>query len=230
MLSLTPPESAKVKLSQRGSLEFGAGDSEKVTFAPGATGTFKIDHSLTAPFIGYVSGLSTKNAIDLADLTWSKKLMTATYTGSASGGTLTVSNGTNSVKLNVLGDYRTASWSLSKDKNGGTLVVDPPISGSRTSTDRATVPAETPSPASASGPSLRSAIRRERHRPRNGPLPICLPKCRLSLRRSARGLGTQRQLLPAADMPRCTRWSAVGQLLPPAPQKNRETTPPRPRQ
>jgi hypothetical protein len=122
-------------LSQHGSLEFGAGDSQKVTFAPGATGTLKIDHSLTAPFTGYVSGLSTKNAIDLVDLTWSKQSMTATYAGSASGGTLTVSNGTNSVKLNLLGDYRTASWSLSKDKNGGTLVVDPPITGSHTSTD-----------------------------------------------------------------------------------------------
>jgi hypothetical protein len=58
--------------------------------------------------------------------------MTATYSGTASGGTLTVSNGTNSVKLNLLGDYSTASWLLSKDRNGGTLVVDPPISGSLT--------------------------------------------------------------------------------------------------
>jgi hypothetical protein len=36
------------------------------------------------------------------------------------------------VKLNLLGDYSTASWSLSKDRNGSTLVVDPPISGSLT--------------------------------------------------------------------------------------------------
>src|SRR5262249_56526112 len=48
------------------------------------------------------------------------------------GGTLTVSNGTNSVKLNLLGDYSTASWLLSRDRIGGTLVVDPPISGSLT--------------------------------------------------------------------------------------------------
>jgi len=68
------------------------------------------------------------------DLAWTRpsKLMTATYSGTASGGTLTVSNGTNSVKLNLLGDYSTASWLLSKDGTGGTLVVDPPISGSLT--------------------------------------------------------------------------------------------------
>jgi hypothetical protein len=119
-------------LQDRGSLEFGAADSENVTFAAGARGTLKIDHSLTAPFTGYLSGLSTKNSVDLVDLAWTRWSMTATYSGTTSGGTLTVSNGTNSVKLNLLGDYSTASWLLSKDRNGGTLVVDPPISGSLT--------------------------------------------------------------------------------------------------
>jgi len=103
-----------------------------VTFAAGASGTLKIDHSLTAPFTGYLSGLTTKNSVDLVDLAWTRQSMTATYSGTASGGTLTVSNGTNSVKLNLLGDYSTASWLLSKDGTGGTLVVDPPISGSLT--------------------------------------------------------------------------------------------------
>src|SRR5262249_50527272 len=37
-------------LMNGGSLEFGAADSENVTFAAGASGTLKIDHSLTAPF------------------------------------------------------------------------------------------------------------------------------------------------------------------------------------
>ena len=100
-----------------------------MTFAAGARGTLK---RLTAPFTGYLSGLTTKNSVDLVDLAWTRQSMTATYSGTASGGTLTVSNGTNSVKLNLLGDYSTASWSLSKDRNGGTLVVDPLISGSLT--------------------------------------------------------------------------------------------------
>jgi hypothetical protein len=33
------------------------------------------------------------------------------------------------------------------------------------------------------------------------------------------GIGHAGQLLPAADMPRCTRWSAVGHKQPPALQK-----------
>src|SRR5262249_11754860 len=119
-------------LQNRGSLEFGAADSENVTFAAGAGGTLKIDHSLTAPFTGYLSGLSAKNFVDLGDLAWTRESMTATYSGTASGGTLTVSNGTNSVNLNLLGDYRTDSWALSKDRNGGTLIADPRIGGSPT--------------------------------------------------------------------------------------------------
>jgi len=122
-------------LQNGGSLEFGAADSENVTFAAGASGTLKIDHSLTAPFFtGYLSGLTTTNSVDLVDLAWThpSKSMTATYSGTASGGTLTVSDRKNSVKLNLLGDYSTASWLLSKDGTGGTLVVDPPVSGSLT--------------------------------------------------------------------------------------------------
>ena len=85
-------------------------------------------------FAGSISGLTTTNSVDLVDLAWTRpsKLMTATYSGTASGGTLTVSDRTNSVTLSLLGDYSTASWRLSNDGNGGTLVVDPPISGSLT--------------------------------------------------------------------------------------------------
>jgi probable HAF family extracellular repeat protein/ELWxxDGT repeat protein len=117
-------------LSGSGSLEFGAADSENVTFTSGASGTVKFDHGLTAPFTGYLSGLSTKNAVDLADLAWSPGKMKATFSGNTSGGTLTVTNRTNSVALKLLGNYTTASWTLSKDSTGGTRVVDPPVTGS----------------------------------------------------------------------------------------------------
>jgi hypothetical protein len=117
-------------IANSGVLEFGAEDSENVSFASGATGTLKLDHSLTAPFTGSVSGLTSKDTIDLADLTWVKGHMTAGFSGNTSGGTLTVSNGTNSVALKLLGDYTTASWTLSKDSAGGTRVVDPPVTGS----------------------------------------------------------------------------------------------------
>jgi hypothetical protein len=119
-------------LSNSGSLEFGAADSENVTFMPGASGTLKWDHSLTAPFAGSVSGLSPENTIILADLTWISRKMKATFSGDTSGDTLTVSNGTNSVALKLLGNYTTASWMLSKDSTGGTRVVDPQVTSSVT--------------------------------------------------------------------------------------------------
>jgi hypothetical protein len=112
-------------------LEFGAADFENVTFMSGASGTVKFDHSLTAPFTGYLSGVTAKTPIDLADLQFTGK-MTASYSGTASGGTLTVTNGNGqSVSLKLLGNYLTDSWVLSKDSAGtGTLVVDPPLTGS----------------------------------------------------------------------------------------------------
>jgi hypothetical protein len=56
--------------------------------------------------------------------------MIASFSGDASGGKLTVSNGTQSDTINLAGDYTQSGWTLSQDSNGKTLVVDPPLSGS----------------------------------------------------------------------------------------------------
>jgi hypothetical protein len=102
-----------------------------VTFASGSNGTVKFDQSLTQPsttFAGWIAGLTPQTKIDLADLTYVPGKMAATYDSSTSE--LTVSNGTNSVSLNLSGDYSNATWTLSKDATGGTLVVDPPATTS----------------------------------------------------------------------------------------------------
>jgi probable HAF family extracellular repeat protein/autotransporter-associated beta strand protein len=112
-------------IANNGVLEFGASDSENVTFASGASGTLKLDHSLTAPFTGSISGLTPKDSIDVADLTYVKGHMSASYAGNTLGGTLTVSNGSQRVSLKLSGNYTNATWVLSKDSTGGTTVVDP---------------------------------------------------------------------------------------------------------
>jgi probable HAF family extracellular repeat protein len=120
-------------LSNSASLEFAARDAENITFSPGATGSLKFDDSLNAQFFtGQLSGLSTQgaNSVDLADLPWVQGKMSASYKGTPKGGTLTISNGTNKVSLNLLGNYTGASWMLSQDGGTGTLVKDPPVSGS----------------------------------------------------------------------------------------------------
>ncbi len=117
-------------IANSGVLELGASDSENVTFASGASGTVKFDHSLTAPFTGTISGLTPNDRIDLADLPWVAGKMKATYSGTSAGGTLTVTDGSQSVSLKLSGDYTNATWLLSKDKTGGTIVVDPPANSS----------------------------------------------------------------------------------------------------
>jgi hypothetical protein len=110
-------------------LEFGAAVSENVTFGSGAAGTLKLDKSLTSPYTGTLSGLTQNNAVDLADLTYVAGKMKATFSGSTTDGTLTITNGGGqSVQLKLAGNYTTAAWNLSKDGSGGTKVVDPPIS------------------------------------------------------------------------------------------------------
>jgi probable HAF family extracellular repeat protein len=117
-------------LSSSAGLEFGATDSENVAFMPSSSGVLKIDNSLTAPFTGQLSGLSSSNHVDLADLTWVQGHMNAAFNGNTSGGVLTISNGSQSVALNLSGNYTQSTWHLSKDSATGTLVSDPPATSS----------------------------------------------------------------------------------------------------
>jgi VCBS repeat-containing protein len=112
-------------ISGAATLEFAAASAENVNFAAGSTGTLKLDDS--AAFTGSVSGLTTTTYIDLADLSWAEGQMVASFSGDASGGKLTVSDGTHSDTINLAGDYTQSGWTLSQDSHGNTLVVDPPL-------------------------------------------------------------------------------------------------------
>jgi hypothetical protein len=93
----------------------------------GATGTLKIDNS--ASFSGKIAGqLAIGDVIDFADITAgaSAKL---SYSGNNSPGTLTVSDGTHTASVALLGNYSLASFTASSDGHGGTSVVDPPLLG-----------------------------------------------------------------------------------------------------
>jgi hypothetical protein len=120
-------------IASKGVLEVGGSVSENVTFASGSSGTFKLDHSLTAPFTGTIFGLTPKDAVDLVDLTYVPGEMKATYDSSA--GTLTITNGSKMVSLNLSGNFTNATWVLSKDASGGTTVVDPPVTNSSPALD-----------------------------------------------------------------------------------------------
>ena len=92
----------------------------------GSTGTLKIDHA--ADFTGTIGGpLTPTDQIDFADVNFSNA--TLAYSGTNSPGTLTVSDGTHTASLAVLGNHSLANFTASSDGHGGTIVVDPPLVG-----------------------------------------------------------------------------------------------------
>jgi hypothetical protein len=113
-------------IANTANLELVAPETARIIFAPGSNGTLKLD-SLSPT--GQISGFSTNDKIDLAGLAFVQGSMKASFSGNTSGGILTVSNGAQSVAINLAGNYTQSSWHLSPDKTGGTSVVDPPLSG-----------------------------------------------------------------------------------------------------
>ena len=107
-----------------GTLYAKAAFSENVTFT-GTTGVLELAHSQT--YTGKVSGLSTKgtSSLDLLDIVFTKGVTKATYSGSKSSGILTVTDGTHTAKITLLGNYTLSTFKVSDDTHGGTSVVDP---------------------------------------------------------------------------------------------------------
>jgi hypothetical protein len=104
-------------------LELFGPSNAAVSLASGSTGTLKLDAS--SLFGGTVAGLTNANFLDLADLPYQGN-SAPTY----NNGTLSVVEGGSSVNISLLGSYLAGSFAASSDLHGGTLVTDPPPSGS----------------------------------------------------------------------------------------------------
>ena len=85
----------------------------------------KIDHA--ADFSGAVAGFDGSDVLDLADLAFGKNT-TLGYAGNSSntGGTLTMSDGTHTANIALLGQYMASSFATSADGFGGTLIHESP--------------------------------------------------------------------------------------------------------
>ena len=112
---------APLMVTDDGTLEIDGSSGRSVSFA-GETGTLQLDDAVA--FTGQVSGLTGSDTLDLADVSYSTNT-TVTFLGNASGGILTVSDGTHIANIDLVGDYLSSTWDLSGDGNGGTTVVDP---------------------------------------------------------------------------------------------------------
>jgi hypothetical protein len=78
-------------------------------------------------FTGTISGWQADDSVDLGDILFSDGVTSFAYAQNSgnTGGTLTVSDGTHTASLSLLGQYSAADFALSSDGHGGTLISDP---------------------------------------------------------------------------------------------------------
>ena len=119
--SMTIGSAPALTVADGATVEIDGASAQSVTFT-GTTGTLKLDNSLA--FTGQVSGLAGTDALDLADVSYGANTQ-ATFLGNTNGGTLTVTDGTHTANIALVGNYLSSTWDLSSDGNGGTVVVDP---------------------------------------------------------------------------------------------------------
>jgi hypothetical protein len=107
-------------------LELASPYSGPVTFAS-TTGTLKLDNS--ASFAGTVAGMGGQDTLDLADINFAT-IQNPSFSGTSTGGVLTVTDGSHTANIALLGNYIASTFTVSSDGHGGTFVVDPPTGGS----------------------------------------------------------------------------------------------------
>jgi fibronectin-binding autotransporter adhesin len=105
----------------------GTAGSSTITIS---SGTLLLDDSQS--FNGTVAGLADANQkIDLADIIFNfASLQPMQYSDSGGSGTLTVTDGIHTAHLALIGTYTVASFKMAADSNSGTIITDPPVSGS----------------------------------------------------------------------------------------------------
>ena len=84
-----------------------------------STGIFKIDNA--QDFTGTVSDLATGDTLDLGNINIASA--TLSYSGNSSGGVLTVSDGTTTAAINMIGNYSQANFATANDGGGHTDVT-----------------------------------------------------------------------------------------------------------
>lgn len=104
-------------------LDFASTFTENVTFG-GATGILELGRS--QGYTGTISGFSKTGgtSLDLADIGF-VGAGEASFSGTKSGGVLTVTDGTHTAHINLKGDYRTSVFVAASDGHGGTIIHDP---------------------------------------------------------------------------------------------------------
>ena len=104
----------------------GAAATGTVTFLPGAGGTLRLDDAIH--YGGLIAGFGLPDQLDLTNISFVSGITSANFveSGGNTSGTLTVTDGTHTAQITLLGQYVTGNFHLQNDGHGGTLVLDPP--------------------------------------------------------------------------------------------------------
>jgi len=107
----------------------GTAGTSQINFTTGGTGggTLQLDDSVH--FNGVISGFGVPGGIDLRDISFANSGFSLGYSGDTSSGILTVTDGTNTAQIHLLGQYVAGNFTAQTDGNGGTLITDPPVVG-----------------------------------------------------------------------------------------------------
>jgi autotransporter passenger strand-loop-strand repeat protein len=116
-----------------GTLELASGSIAGSVAFTKAGGDLRLDYS--QGFQGTVAGFASPHGvteeIDLCDIAFgSTTTLSFTEAGNHLSGTLTVTDGSHTATLTLLGQYSAANFSLSSDGVGGTLIKDPAVTAS----------------------------------------------------------------------------------------------------
>ncbi len=108
-----------------GTLEFDSSFTEDVAFT-GAAGVLMLGQS--QGYAGKVSGFSLTGgtSLDLRDIGFTDA-GEATFSGDATSGVLTVTDGTHTTHITLTGDYTSVTFVASSDGHGGVSIVDSPM-------------------------------------------------------------------------------------------------------
>jgi len=114
-----------------GTLEITSGGTAAgttITFGA-AGGTLILDDSQNfTSGVGVIGGFGVPGNLDLADISYSSSnTLGFVEAGGNTSGTLTVSDGTHTAVLTLLGQYVAGNFTMQSDGHGGTLITDPPV-------------------------------------------------------------------------------------------------------
>ena len=124
--NLAEPSAGNFTITDETTLEILGASTTNVSFASGAAGELKLDAS--SLFTGEVTGFTGQDQLDLADIAFgSNTTLGYAANNNNTGGTLTVSDGTHTANIALLGQYMAASFVMSADGFGGTLIHDTPL-------------------------------------------------------------------------------------------------------